>query len=96
MKEFRELAERSRLNSLLDYILWGEGAAGGEQQDPETAVKAFRMEMEALYPEVSRDDRFQDAVVRLTAAEEEAYFKAGFLAGFALAEEIRGANGKTH
>ena len=88
-REFEGLTSRCKLDSLVQYLIWGEEPADDAPIDPDEAVNLFWDRVEALYPEVSRDDnRFFDIVLNLTHDVEAASFKAGFVAGFSLAQDI--------
>lgn len=89
MREFEGLASRCKLEKVLGFLLRGEEAAGCSGEDLDAALDAFWDEVEALYPNVSRrDDRFFSIAVKLAESVEEAAFRAGFLSGFSLSQEI--------
>lgn len=88
-REFEGLKSRCKLDSLVQYLLWGEEPEDNTPMDPDAAINFFWDIVETLYPEVSRDDdRFFDMVLNLTHDVEAASFKAGFVAGFSLAQDI--------
>ena len=89
MKAFEEMRNRCRLDGLLGYLRWGEEVIPHPVLDPDAALEAFFSRIESLYPGMSRhEDRFYEAVMALAVNVEEAHFKAGFLSGFSLAQEI--------
>ena len=89
MKRTEINANGCRLDAVLHFLLREEDETDQILREIEKVLDPFWDDVEALYPAVSRnDDSFFLLVTGLVVDIESASFKAGFLSGFSLAQEI--------
>lgn len=89
MNDYEGLEEKCRLDVVLHFLLREEDETERTLKEIEKVLDPFWDRLEVLYPTVSRnDDPFFLLVTGLVADIESASYKAGFLEGFSLANEI--------
>ena len=96
MRELAGFYERTKLDNLLRYLLWGEELEESAIEDFEKEIEnSFEMlydQLEEIVPAFRReDDRINDALTNFTETQSGGYFKLGALVGFRLSRDLEAA-----
>ena len=85
---YREL-QKGKLDAMLRFLLREEDSEERKQTKIEKVLDLYWDEAEALTPAISRnDDTLFMLIAGLISDIEDASYKAGFLDGFSLAQEM--------
>ncbi|GEM_PF-3065873 len=93
MSELHDMMERSMLESLMPYILYGSDSTKERistyEREVNSSYERFFCKLEAMFPTADRhNDEFYGTVLDFAVMHDEIFLEIGLLAGFNICKDL--------